>query len=654
MTARRLGRRVIGAGALVATSLIVVACGSGSSKTNSTSTTATTTAAAVGSTWELPGADVGNTRDVSSPINASNVSTLGVAWTVPITASGTFGAYATTPVVANGILYTQDLASNVYAINLASGKLLWTKKYNAPDEGPNGVTVVSGKVFGATSESAFALQAATGEQLWTKKLVRNGNEGIDMAPGYHEGTIYVSTVPGNAKAFYAGNGQAILYALDAETGATKWKFEQVPKDLWSEANKNINSGGGLWDPPTFDSKGNLYIGISNPAPWPGTAKFPWGSSRPGPNLYTDSVVKLNGTTGKLMWYYQLTPHDIFDHDVQNSPILSTANGTPIVIDGGKGGILFAVNQETGKLLWKRPVGVHNGIDNLNLEAEKGDYSKLKIPITVEPGDLGGIESQLASNGKTVFAAVNNLAVKFKGQSDAEGELVGGFGAATGDFVAVNEATGAVEWDKKLPTAPYGAATITNNLVFTTTFDGVLRAFEVSSGNEVFKTTLSAGTNAPVAIVGNTVITAGSFPQTPGQKAEIIAYRLGSTGKLSTPAPAPAKTTTTTTKPAPAAPAAGGTIKIEADPTGLLKYTESKITASEGEDTVSFTNNSPVEHDVVIETSAKKTIGQTPIFDKGTKSFKVKLAAGTYTYFCSVPGHREAGMQGTLTVTAAHG
>ncbi len=648
-------RGAVAAVLLVAVALLLAACGSSSSSSSTASKTTATTATtpSAGTTWELPGANSENTRDVGGPINSSNVSTLGVAWTVPIVATGTFGAYATTPVVSDGVVYTQDLASNVYAINLESGKLLWIKKYNSPDEGPNGVTVANGTVYGATESSAFALQAATGEQLWVKKLTRNENEGIDMAPGYHDGTVYVSTVPGNAKAFYAGNGQAILYALNASTGAVKWKFEQVPANLWSNAHTHINSGGGLWDPPTFDSKGNLYIGIANPAPWPGSKTLPWGSSRPGKNLYTDSMVKLNGETGKLMWYYQLTPHDIFDWDVEDSPILANYNGTPIAIDGGKGGILFAVNAETGALLWKRPVGTHNGHDGTPAEAEKGDYKNLKLPLTVEPGDLGGIESQLASNGKTVYAAVNNLAVTYKGYTDETGEFVGGLGKGTGDLVAVNEGTGAVEWDAKLPSSPYGAAALANNVLFTTTFAGKLYAFESTSGKELWSTQLSAGTNAPVTIVGDTVITAGSFPQVPGQKALITAYRLGATGKLPT-ASAPTTTTKTSTEAAKAPAKEASVVKIEANPTGLLKYTQSAISTTAGEVTVEFTNQSPVEHDVVLVNSANKILGQTPIFTHGTKTFKVKLAAGTYTYYCSVPGHKEAGMVGTLTVKAAGG
>ncbi len=217
-----------------------------------------------------------------------------------------------------------------------------------------------------------------------------------------------------------------------------------------------------------------------------------------------------------------------------------------MIDGGKAGILVAVNAETGKLVWKTPVGVHNGIDNVNLEAEKGNLSKLKLPVVIEPGDLGGIESQIATNGKTVYAAVVNLAAKFTASNGQYGEFVGGVGAGTGEVVAVNEATGAIEWAKKLPTAAYGAVTLANDVVFTTTYNGTLYALDASTGDELWKTTLSAGTNAPVAVVGNTVITAGSFPQAAGQKALITAYRLGATGTLPTAAAPPATTTTATT------------------------------------------------------------------------------------------------------------
>ena len=115
-----------------------------------------------------------------------------------------------------------------------------------------------------------------------------------MAPGYNDGTVYVSTVPVNPTVGqYLGGGKGILWALNARTGAPEWSWDEV-QNLWG--NPGINSGGGLWDPPSFDSQGNLYIGIANPGPigqtgWP--KGYPWGTSRPGPNLYTDSVVKLS-------------------------------------------------------------------------------------------------------------------------------------------------------------------------------------------------------------------------------------------------------------------------------------------------------------------------------------------------------------------------
>jgi outer membrane protein assembly factor BamB/predicted lipoprotein with Yx(FWY)xxD motif len=547
---------------LVVTSLLVTACGSGNKIPNTPTRPpgSAVSPSSLSTAWSLPGADLQNTRDVGGPINASSVSTLGVAWTDPITATGQFGGYATTPVVSGGVMYTQDLNSDVEAINLQSGKVLWTTKYNSANPGPNGVTFADGTLFGTTATSAFALQAATGKQIWIKKLTRNGNEGIDMPPGYHNGTVYVSTVPGNASNFYVGDGQAILWALDASTGATRWKWDEVPTNLWSSAHTHINAGGGQWYPPTFDGHGNLYVGVANPAPFPGTTQYPWGSSRPGPDLYTDSIVKLDENTGKLLWYYQLTPHDLYDWDMENSPILSSAGGQQLVIDGGKAGILVAVNAQTGKLVWKRSVGVHDGHDNDNLYAEDGQFSKLHTPETVEPGDFGGIEAPLASNGTTVFAAVNNLSETDSRQGIAGQGFAGAklppFSTGTGDLVAVNEATGRVEWDDKLPSSPYGAVTLANDVVFTTTFNGTLYAFNASTGAELWHTGLSSGTNAPVAVVGDTVLTAASFPGPTGH-GSIIAYRLGAHGTLPAATTKPPAATTTPPAASAAPPAKPG-------------------------------------------------------------------------------------------------
>lgn len=120
-----------------------------------------------------------------------------------------------------------------------------------------------------------------------------------MAPGVFDGTVYVSTTPGNFHTFYTGHGAGVLWALDAATGRPRWSFRTVPFSLWGDA--SVNSGGGLWNPPGFDGHGGVYIDVANPGPTnaggPGNV---WARSRPGPNLYTDSLVKLDARTGRVL------------------------------------------------------------------------------------------------------------------------------------------------------------------------------------------------------------------------------------------------------------------------------------------------------------------------------------------------------------------
>jgi len=414
---------------------------------------------AVAAGWALPGGHQQNTRDVASPINSSNVPKLGVAWTVPlrIPITHTDGAYATTPVVVNGVVYVQGLESNVMAISLATGKVVWRHTYSSPNGGPDGVNVARGVVYAATNHAAFALSATTGRQLWSRTLIRNDHEGIDMAPGYNNGTVYVSTVPSNPTlGQYLPNAKGTLWALNAATGAPEWSWDEV-QNLWGHP--NINSGGGQWYPPSFDRQGNIYIGVANPGPIGGVHGYPWGISRPGPDLYTDSVVKLS-RHGKLLWYYQLTPHDLFDWDMQNSPMLATAHGRPVVIDGGKAGIVIELNAQTGKPIWKLPVGGHNGHDHDGLLTENAKpTAHLKLPrqFCLEPGVYGGVLTQLASNGSTTFAAVNDLPSPLCGYatgcSIAKTPAIEAVFKATGEMVAVNQDTGQLEWDTRLPSSP---------------------------------------------------------------------------------------------------------------------------------------------------------------------------------------------------------
>lgn len=494
---------------LIAALLLLAGCGSSSEGDDAADLT--------GSGY--PNGDLANTRNVSGPIDTTTVKQLEEAWTLPITGESSFGSYASSPIISKGVVYSQDLASNVQAIDQSSGEVIWTKSYEQADHGPNGVVVAEGLVFGATPTAAFALDQKTGKEKWSVTLTKIPQEGIDIAPGYKDGLVYVSTVPVNVSEFYGPGGVGTLYALDAKTGKKEWQFDTVPKDLWGH--KELNSGGGLWYTPAFDDKGFMYFGVGNAGPFPGTAKFPWGSSRPGPNLYTNSIVKLDAKTGKMEWYWQQLPHAVYDWDFQGPPILTKSGGKELVLAAGKSGIVVALDAQTGKPVWKRAVGKHNGHDEDNLYAMRGEYSKLKLPMTVYPGALGGVIAPMSTDGTTLFVPVCNAPMVITTQEEREEP-----GPSSGEIVALDVATGAVKWKYKFPTAfAFGSTTVVNDLVFTTTSDGKVHAFDASSGRLAWQVSLPAGTNAGVMAGEDTLIAPAGFPSGEEQAPEIVAYSL---------------------------------------------------------------------------------------------------------------------------------
>jgi alcohol dehydrogenase (cytochrome c) len=463
-------------------------------------------------TWAAPNVDLSNTRHASGPIDAASVDRLRVAWTVPL-----HGQYATTPIVVDGVAYAQDLESNVYAIDASNGRQLWLHMFRWNDDGPNGVNVANGRVYGVLPDGAFALDARTGSVLWTRRLLHNERELVVMTPGLKDGTVYVSTNPGT------GGSIGTLWALDAATGRRRWKWEEVPRTLWGRP--DVNGGGGLWHPPAFDERGGMYISIANPIPFPGVPHAPWGSSRPGPNRWNNSIVKLDARTGRFLWGTQVLPHDIYDWDLECPVILADAHGRKLALTAGKMGFVYAFDAQTGALVWKRSVGIHNGHDSDNLLAMHRRYERLRLDQKMYPGAWGGVQTPMASDGTTLYVPVVNLYAVYREQQFGIPEMQDPQ-RGTGELVALDVATGRVAWDRKLPHSPYGAATVVNDLVFTTTIDGTLWGLSSRTGRVVWRAQLPAGTDAPVAVAGDTLITAGSMPRAAGQSPQIVAYRLG--------------------------------------------------------------------------------------------------------------------------------
>ncbi|MBS1678055.1 MAG: PQQ-binding-like beta-propeller repeat protein [Actinobacteria bacterium] len=533
-----LTRAKRGAAAAALTILVVAllaGCGGGSSSSSTAPSAgaaeAKTTAAGAGNEGGdpggataavgYPGIDLANSRFVGGPIDRSSAAGLKLAWTLPSEAQSTYGAYSASPVVVDGVVYMQDLESNVQAVDLESGELLWETKMESPDQGPNGVAVAEGMVFGATATNAFALDAETGEEVWSTELITVPKEAIDMSPGVHDGLVYVSTVPTDVTSAYNGGIAGVLWALDTKTGAKRWSFDTAPKGLWSKNHKTINAGGGLWYAPSFDEEGGMYIGTGNPVPFPGAEGLPWGKSRPGPNHYTDSLVKLNAKTGKLEWFFQATPHDVYDWDFQDPPILADVGGRELAIGAGKSGIVAAVDAKTGKPVWKVPVGKHNGHDEDGLLAMRGEFSKLPKQATVYPGLLGGVIAPMAASKTTLFVPVVNHPLTVE-----NGEVIGEGEEMSGEMVALDLATGKQKWSQTYEGPAFGAPVAVNDMVFFSTFEGTLHGLDAGTGGEVWSASLPAGANSGVIASGDSLVLAAGIAVAEGQVPSLVAYRLG--------------------------------------------------------------------------------------------------------------------------------
>jgi outer membrane protein assembly factor BamB len=631
--ARRAGG-LVGAAALVALAVVLAGCGSGSSK----STTTHAASQPASRTWSLPNADLQNTRAISSSIDAANVSKLKVAWRIPLTQVGAFGYYANTPVFGqNGTIYFQDLAYNVFAVDGKTGKTLWTYRSGnghltlssmPTAEGPNGVALVNGTVYGETPTDAFALSAATGKQLWrTPPLAEKQGQGMNIAPAVHDGKVYLST-----------SGQlhgGMAYALNAKTGKVLWSFQETKDPADRSAGGTLGTGG-AWNTPAIGPDGTVYFGIANPYRSIDTAV-----NHPTRLLYNDSTIALS-PGGQLNWFFQAIPNDFHDWDMQVSPIYTKSGGQPVIVDSGKMGYVYAMNADTGKLLWKTPVGKHNGHDNDSLLALEGKLHPT-VPYVYYPGVLGAI-----------YVPVVNLAGTFTSKSQGIASQ-GPPGKATGDMVAVSLATGKVLWDRKLPQAAFGDATVTNDLVFTTTFAGKLIAFSRSTGRTVWQQQLPAATNSPVSIDGDTLITVASFPSGKGQKAEIVAYSLNAPAGGAKTQPPPISNTPSSSGTTTTSSAQGTTVQVKG---GEFFFKLSTNTlAKPGKVTFVFTNAGHVLHDFeMCSAPAAAAVNSctgthTPLIQPGQTAklvvdFKQK---GKYPYLCTVPGHAAAGMKGLFSV-----
>lgn len=196
----------------------------------------------------------------------------------------------------------------------------------------------------------------------------------------------------------------------------------------------------------------------------------------------------------------------------------------MIITGGKMGYVYALNARSGALLWKTPVGEHNGHDDDSLLALSHKLS-ITLPYTMLPGPLGGVLSNMAVAGGSVYVATIDLPIIATSLNSVVGEKASG--PETGEVEALSLATGKVEWDTKVSSMPLGAATVSNGLVFTTLYNGVLIALNRGTGAIVYRRQLPTTANSPIAVFGNTVLVPAGGPQTSrsggGGNPQLVAY-----------------------------------------------------------------------------------------------------------------------------------
>jgi outer membrane protein assembly factor BamB len=493
--------------------------------------------------WPLANHDYANTRaTTSSRIDSGTVNTLGLSWQRGLRGASKWGTAASGPLIAKGVLYFQDLSSNVFAIDVESGSLKWKHVVRQKAFGPNGPAIGWGKLYAQNGDRHIvALDLVSGKELWRTPL--GGPTGQQQPIAY--GGLLLTGIAAGRKARGSGRvlktallksgASGFAYALREHDGSVAWEFQTVTEGFWG--NPDVNSGAGIWFPAAIDQAERLtYWSTGNPAPAPGTGGHPNGSSRPGPNLYSDSMLALRLGDGKLVWHHQVVPHELYHHDFQNSPILAEVAGRKLVVGSGKLGIVYAFDRQTGRLVWKRPVGRHENDDLKSFPLGK--------VIKVYPGFWGGVETPGAYADGTLYFEVVNMPTPYTatawmakdGQTSVEHlEARTEYDQGTSELVAIDAATGAIKWSRPFPAPGFGAATVVNDLVFTATYDGKIYAVSRADGKIVWRFQAPGGINAWPAVAGDVMV----WPVGLGRKPVLLALKLGSAGKPVKPDARPA-------------------------------------------------------------------------------------------------------------------
>ena len=462
----------------------------------------------------------GHRHSALDQVTTGNVASLRVAWAFQTGAVGLIASPATyalqgTPIVVDGVMFLSGFDGNVWALDAATGDLLWHYQHAIPLDVPlccgtinRGVAVAQGRVFYATANGhLLALDATSGRVVWDRIFldVRAG-ETSTAAPLVVKDMI----VMGSAGAEYGVRGH--LDAFDLETGRPRWRRYTIPKpgepgsETWPRGSDAWARGGGTtWVTGTYDPELDLiYWGTANPGPL-----FD-ASPRTGSNLYTNSILAIRPADGSIAWHFQVTPHDQWDYDAVNEPILIDRGGQKLLAQLNKNGYLYVVDRTNGKLVrasrfvratWA-DVDTSSGVPTVRL-------APTSAGTHICPGPAGGKEWNHATYSPRtglLYAPILELCATFtaRPREFREGMPYWGGGAIPdstdrwGEVKAIDPATGRTVWSWKA-VHPMVASLLStaSGLVFAGEPTGEILALDARTGTLLWRMQTGSGIHGSI-------------------------------------------------------------------------------------------------------------------------------------------------------------
>ena len=334
-------------------------------------------------------------------INGSNVKSLSLAWVARAnTGDSSRESIKATPLVVNGVMYF-TLPDHAFAVDARTGRQLWHYKWESKGGihiGNRGVGIWGNWLYFETPDNHLVcLEAATGKFRWSVELADLAQEYFSTTAPIVIGNHIITGVGGDSL-----DVPGYLEARDPETGAVQWHWNTEPKpgepgsETWPDKDAMEHGGGMTWLPGSYDPELNLiYWGTGNPNP------VHAGQGRKGDNLWTCTIVALNPDSGKMAWYYQVSPHDTHDYDAMQTPVIFDAeiDGKPrkLVAQASRNGYFFVLDRTNGKHILTAPYGNATFAKGLNQQGQP-------IPDPArEPQTDGALASPSASGATNWYA-----------------------------------------------------------------------------------------------------------------------------------------------------------------------------------------------------------------------------------------------------------